>query len=349
MHLPSMLVSPRLTAMLPREVLEVNDIAEIVGPMFIGNILNWMLFGTLIMQLYTYYQNFPSDRLGLKFLVYIVFLMDTIQTVLLTHHGWWYTITIWGVPDRFEELVWSAQSIPFMAGLISATVQMFYAWRIWILTATDTEQKWMKGFSVLIVLVALTQGLSAMVASMICASEPVQETLIRMHPEFSTWLAGSLANDVVITVCMIWILMRAKSNLIYAPSETLLTKLINRIIQSGSATAVVAAIDLALFVKFPRKNYHYVPAYVLGKIYSNSFFLNLNLRRPQRGPGQYSDKILNSTSLGVESTELRVQNQRRGGIGSLAQTASTGTLRFATSTNSKGQSVTFDSDGKEEY
>ncbi|KAJ7152980.1 hypothetical protein C8R46DRAFT_479425 [Mycena filopes] len=312
MHIPTLVASQAPQA---RDVLVAN-IAAIVGPMFIGNILNWMLFGTLIMQLWTYYHNFPHDSRPLRGLVYLVFFMDAVQTVLLTHHGWWFTITIWGVPDKFEELVWSAPTIPFMAGLISGSVQCFYAWRIWVLT----NNKWMHGVSVLIVLVALTQALNAMVAALICSQTPVQETLIRLHPQFSTWLAGSLANDVVITTCMLWILTRAKNQSAWGPTESLLTKLIHRVIQSGATTVVVAAVDLALFVRFPAENYHYVPAYILGKVYSNSFFLTLNLRRPQTGA--YSDHIINTQ----DSIQLR------GAIGqdsTLRANGSSDELKFA--------------------
>ncbi|KAF8199405.1 hypothetical protein K438DRAFT_1823537 [Mycena galopus ATCC 62051] len=60
----------------------------------------------------------------------------------------------------------------------------------------------------------------------------------------------------------------------------MLTKVIHRIIQSGAASAVCAAIDLSIFVGFPSTNYHVVPAYILGKMYTNSLMLTLNLRRP---------------------------------------------------------------------
>ncbi|KAJ6562131.1 hypothetical protein B0H19DRAFT_944073, partial [Mycena capillaripes] len=89
---------------------------------------NWMLLGTLIMQLNTYYQNFPSDRLGLRILVYTVFCVDLVQTIILTQHGWWFVVTTYGDPSRFNEIVWSAPVIPIMSGLVSAIVQIFYAW-----------------------------------------------------------------------------------------------------------------------------------------------------------------------------------------------------------------------------
>ncbi|KAJ6503137.1 hypothetical protein DFH09DRAFT_1201808, partial [Mycena vulgaris] len=51
----------------------------------IGTLLNWGLFGTLSVQVYLYYQAFPNDRLATKCLVYIVFTIDVVQTILITH------------------------------------------------------------------------------------------------------------------------------------------------------------------------------------------------------------------------------------------------------------------------
>ncbi|KAJ6592308.1 hypothetical protein DFH09DRAFT_1137062 [Mycena vulgaris] len=65
-----------------------------------------------------------------------------------------------------------------------------------------------------------------------------------------------------------------------SPTERLLTKLIHRIVETGAATSIGAAICLALDVGFPSQNFHYVPAYILGKVYTNSLMLSLNLRRP---------------------------------------------------------------------
>ncbi|KAJ7182493.1 hypothetical protein C8R43DRAFT_1116133 [Mycena crocata] len=89
-----------------REVLAVNS-ATAIGPIFIASILNWMLMGTLVMQVWTYYRKFRTDRAVIRILV------------------------IWGKPEMLDVLVWSAAMIPFMGGLVSLIVQVFYAWRIW--------------------------------------------------------------------------------------------------------------------------------------------------------------------------------------------------------------------------
>ncbi|KAJ7898130.1 hypothetical protein B0H13DRAFT_1884366 [Mycena leptocephala] len=77
----------------------------------------------------------------------------------------------------------------------------------------------------------------------------------------------------------VW-LARAKSRTSWATSETLLTNLINRVIQSGAVTSVCAAVDLAVFAGIVDTNFHFVPSYILGKLYTNSLMLTLNLRRP---------------------------------------------------------------------
>ncbi|KAJ7499482.1 hypothetical protein FB451DRAFT_1205619 [Mycena latifolia] len=252
------------------------DVQTVVGPVFIASILNWLFMGTLIMQLYTYYQTFPTDMVILRILVYGLFLVDVAQTAILTHHGWFFIVTTWGDPAGFDVLPWTASMLPVLCGFVSATVQIFYSWRIWILS----PNRFLRAVSILIVLIALVQGLAGIITGFLSLHPPTQENLIRLHPGFSLWLAGSFAVDVLITACMTYILSQAKQKTTWNPTETMLTTLMHRVIQTGAASAICAAIDLALFVGVPSTNFHFVPAYILGKVYTNSLMLTLNLRRP---------------------------------------------------------------------
>jgi preprotein translocase subunit SecE len=54
-------------------------------------------------------------------------------------------------------------------------------------------------------------------------------------------------------------LAKAKKKTSWSDSETLLTSLINRVITTGAATAVCAAVDLGMFLGYPTTNYHVVP------------------------------------------------------------------------------------------
>ncbi|KAJ7265218.1 hypothetical protein C8J57DRAFT_1230236 [Mycena rebaudengoi] len=77
----------------------------------------------------------------------------------------------------------------------------------------------------------------------------------------------------------------------------MLTKLINRVIQSGAATVVCAAIDLGFFIGQPTTNTHFVP-------YTNSLMLTLNLRRPNGAN--------NSDSLPMNSVKSQPTGRSQG-------------------------------------
>ncbi|KAJ6490942.1 hypothetical protein C8R45DRAFT_1096481 [Mycena sanguinolenta] len=283
------------------EVLALDD-ATVVGPVYIANILNWLFMGTLIMQFYTYIQLFPTDKTVLRILVYSLFLVDVAQTVSLTMHGWYFAVTTWGQPAMWDILPWTAAMIPIPCGIISMTVQIFYSWRIWILTSNQ----FLHGVAILIAVLAVVQGFAAIIPGVMLLYPPTQENLIRLHPGFSVWLTGSFVVDTLITATMTYIATKTSS--LSGTTETLLTKIIHRTIQTGAASAVCAAIDLAMFVGFPSANYHVVPAYILGKVYTNSLLLTLNLRHP----------TVSRTKTEVESAEmhsLRFQNPSRGQSG----------------------------------
>ncbi|KAF8350388.1 hypothetical protein F5887DRAFT_1069410 [Amanita rubescens] len=55
--------------------------------LFVGNVVNLYLYGALTVQLYLYYISFPEDSRLLKATIYIIYLTETVYTILLTY-GW---------------------------------------------------------------------------------------------------------------------------------------------------------------------------------------------------------------------------------------------------------------------
>jgi len=87
-----------------------------------------------------------------------------------------------------------------------------------------------------------------------------------------------------------WILQTAKSQTQVAQTHNLLNRLILNAVQTGCATVIAAALNLALFVKFTDTNYYLAFNFVLGKLYTNSFMMNLNMRMPRKDP-RHSESI----------------------------------------------------------
>ncbi|KAI0066606.1 hypothetical protein BV25DRAFT_1408204 [Artomyces pyxidatus] len=246
----------------------VPKTAIVIGPVFVGNAVNWLLMGTLIVQVYMFYVKFPGERLGIRLLVYGIFCLDIVQTVLGTQLAWYWMIINWNNPASLEDTFnWPSTTIPIMCALVSGIVQMFYAWQIWVLSTGVI----MHFIAVLIVVIAFGQSLAGIIASSLLLISPTAETFVRLHPGFEFWLARSLVTDILICGCMLWILYHAKKGTMWAESETLISKLIVNTIRTGTVTVVCAAIELALFVAGEDHFNYLAPAYILGKLCVSRF------------------------------------------------------------------------------
>jgi hypothetical protein len=119
---------------------------------------NWGLFGILILQVCKselfalarlpllanivhirgradfYHISFPHDKPSIKCLVYFLFITDTVQTALTTHNAWHFLARGWGDPSVLERPGWSWIAVPLLSGIVSGSVQLFFAWRIWVLS-----------------------------------------------------------------------------------------------------------------------------------------------------------------------------------------------------------------------
>ncbi|KAF5351363.1 hypothetical protein D9758_007982 [Tetrapyrgos nigripes] len=246
--------------------------------------------GCLVVQLYNYVLTCSKDRKIIKFTVFFLFFCDLAQSGLATDYSWKTLVSSWGDPLILQNPPDTAVSLSVVNPIISAIVQIFFAWRIWNLSA---EHKWFRAFPVLIVMVALMQAISALVATIrFFAGGGDLTDLPALKPGFTIWLVGSFVADILIAGCMVFILSRARRKSFSKRTESILSRLVVNAIHTGTVTAVAAGVDLALFVRYDDNNYHQAPAFLLGKLYSNVLLANLNARAQHKRlgmPGQYSD------------------------------------------------------------
>ncbi|KAJ7142374.1 hypothetical protein C8R44DRAFT_602710, partial [Mycena epipterygia] len=78
---------------------------------------HWGLFGTLAIQLYLYYEAFPNDQLSTKCLVYTVFTIQLVQTILMTHDAFQTFGYGYGETYRLKAVNFNQLTIPVMSGL----------------------------------------------------------------------------------------------------------------------------------------------------------------------------------------------------------------------------------------
>ncbi|KAK7464136.1 hypothetical protein VKT23_006299 [Stygiomarasmius scandens] len=178
--------------------------------------------------------------------------------------------TNFGNVEEFQKLRLGGWALPITTGIITCTVQTFYAYQIYVIS----RSKLLVG---LITLLAMSQ----MIAGFMATAKGVQIKLIPAlrkgeYVECTVWLVGSALGDIIIAFIMTIYLCRAGygfKKTQHAP----LRRLVRLIVETGTATAAFASAGCILFL-VNTHNYHQIPVKSLGKIYVSSLLVIFNSR-----------------------------------------------------------------------
>ncbi|KAF9463574.1 hypothetical protein BDZ94DRAFT_604718 [Collybia nuda] len=251
--------------MIPASELPPNttQVAQLTGPLIVGYLLHWGLFGTLTVQLYLYYEAFPTDKLIYKLLVYGVYCAELVQTILVTQDA--FDIFGYGFGDikSATDLHHDWFTVPIMSGLVALAGQTFYAYRILILSKS-------RKIPLLIVAISFTSTVGGIVSGVfsLMNSSLTQMNNARTSIAIGIWCSASALSDIIIAVCMTYYLANHDTG--FRRTHAVISKFIRLVIETGSATAVTAIVNLIIFFAFPGRMYYSAPALIITKLYANA-------------------------------------------------------------------------------
>ncbi|KAK0183624.1 hypothetical protein F5146DRAFT_1230723 [Armillaria mellea] len=259
------------------------------GPLIVGYLLHWGLFGTLSVQLYLYYLAFPRDRKFTKCLVYGIYIVEFVQTMLFTHDAFATFGYGFGDFDALTGMSFNWITVPIMSGAAACVGQVFYAYRIFILSKSRI-------IPTFIICVSMASFIAAIITGVFCF--PVDNIIElenrKMSIAVGIMCGASALCDIVIASCMtyyvssfshtvilvkvdtIFQLMRSTTGFLH--TRMLVTKLIRLTVETGFVTAAVALTTFILFFVFPHQAFYGTPAFVLSKLYANTALMVLNSR-----------------------------------------------------------------------
>ncbi|KAJ7684446.1 hypothetical protein DFH06DRAFT_7258 [Mycena polygramma] len=248
------------------------DVGQLTIPLFVGTILNWTLLGSLAVQFYLYFIAFPKDELRFKLLVTLIFLLELLQTLSDTHD----TIKVFGAGygnwSLLDEVGWSFFSVPIVGSLIACAGQIFFAWRIYIIS----HKLIIPGIIAFITLFQLGAGIWTGVEIMLAGRFSLLQFSYIKAPV--AWLAATAAADLLIVVSTCYYLLRTRRTGFQHSTDRIVSRIIKITVETGLVCAIFALIDLALFISFNGNNYHLAVCIELSKVYSNSIMIILNSR-----------------------------------------------------------------------
>jgi len=244
------------------------NIARITGPILLGPLINWALYGVLWVQTYVYSYNFPDDKRSLKLLAYFVFLLDTVQTALTGADVYYWFMAGFGDFEGLKKSRFSPIDTPTMDAFISLIVQVFFCYRIW----TMNKRLWW--LCVIIAVLSAAQATGALWGGLKSAALGKYAVV---KPSLYLWLITSAVVDIMIAVAMTCLLKLRCGN--ENPfSSDVLPRVVRLTIETNTLTATVAIVSFALYIGFPNEIYYVCPTGVIGKLYSNTLFVAFNNR-----------------------------------------------------------------------
>ncbi|KAJ2924094.1 hypothetical protein H1R20_g4079, partial [Candolleomyces eurysporus] len=281
-----------------------NPYILLTGPLLMGSLISFFLNGAFAMQIYHYYMNYAStDRRFFVFLVVVVVIVEILHMFFSTHTT--YSILAVGFTDPrvFINTPWSGAALPALNGTVGLCTQVFFAWRILVLT----KSIWGK----------MSAGLVVLTAGMQCAASygvTIQFTLLARQLDLLrtlkrtviVWLAGSFICDVLISITMVIILTKARGATAYTGSKNVLNALIVHTIENGMVTTACALVDLICYLLFPDNLFYVCFEYLLGRLYANVLLATLNGRQRMRAVSN-SEHELSARSSGKTSQTNQVQ------------------------------------------
>ncbi|CDO78113.1 hypothetical protein BN946_scf184611.g5 [Trametes cinnabarina] len=262
--------------------------APLAAPLLLGYLFNWGLYGVLSVQVYLYHLAFPKDSVIVKTLVYSVYMIETAQTIIIAHDAFNAYAKGYGDLNALGSAQTEWLAVPIFSGIVSATVQIYYAYRVSVLSGSRL-------LGLAISAIALLQGSSAI-------AQGAQAFRIGNFADLATkafascaiWLAGSATCDIIIAGCMTFLLLRKDTKV--PTTHAVITKVVRLVIETGTLTALAATIDITLFLAFPHNSYHGCVALTLAKLYSNSLLVLFNSRIRIVG-GRGMDPLLSGDSF----------------------------------------------------
>uniref|UniRef100_A0A0W0G8W8 DUF6534 domain-containing protein n=1 Tax=Moniliophthora roreri TaxID=221103 RepID=A0A0W0G8W8_MONRR len=185
-----------------------GTVAQLAGPLLLGYSLNWFLHGVLTVQVYVYWTAFSKDTRLLQTLIYGIYLLETVQTTLLTHDAFQAFVFGFMDPASMDDLHTLWLDAYFFDGLVALLVQLCYANRI---RALLSRFEVIPGIIALLTITQFACAIGASINFRNIQFSNVYEEMSASPMKFTIgclWVGCSLAADIIIAVTMVYALSR---------------------------------------------------------------------------------------------------------------------------------------------
>ncbi|KAJ7166241.1 hypothetical protein C8R46DRAFT_94176 [Mycena filopes] len=250
-------------------------LGSLLGPWLIGLVISAVVFGVTCLQVYLYYTKFcHRDTVFLKTFVGVLTAIDLFNLVLIAASYYVTSINNFGDFEAISRVPWSLRAQIIVGHSLSTLVQMFYAFRIWTLSAKSIY------VPLCIITLSLGQlGFATGTTFEFSKHTAFADTAVTI-PFSTSSLAFEVACDSLISMAMIYWLGRNKTG--FHKTNRALNTLISYTVNSGLLIVIFAIACLVTFLTSKTTLIYGLFFFILVRLYACSFMSILNSREHVR-------------------------------------------------------------------
>jgi len=241
----------------------------VLGPFYLGVQLGTLLYGILVLQTITYYQNYKRDKLWLRLFVLYLFVAETASTGLSVAMIYEPLIAQFGTDKPMRLFPSLLPSQPFLEAAVFVPVQFFYAWRISVIQRSYIAP-------VLICLTSIASAVGAVWTGIIVHEVKEYARKPAVNNTALVWSVSAAGADIMITACLMWSLRNRRTGI--KRTDDAINSIVRNSVQTGFITVVFTLLDVVLFVALSHSTLNFVFDFGLPKLYSNALISTLNAR-----------------------------------------------------------------------
>ncbi|KAG2069957.1 hypothetical protein BDR04DRAFT_1054870 [Suillus decipiens] len=275
-----------------QDLISQLDIENTFGALFIGVTIAAVLFGLSNAQAFIYFQTHRNTGKTIyKLTVIWLWIFDALHLALIIHCMYYYLVINYSNVNALTEIVWSfkasslvLRSAPWCCDIdelmqLSLVIEVFivylvhllYVYRIWILSKTKS-----KTLPIVVgIVIILNSGVAIVLIWTLYQSQTFSDWV---KFEWATYLALATITfaDIVIAATLCYLL--ATSRVGSSSTDSLITKLMAYIINTGCLTSVCSMAAVITCAVMPKNFIFLAIEFLLAKVYVNSFLALLNAR-----------------------------------------------------------------------
>ncbi|KAJ7165658.1 hypothetical protein C8R43DRAFT_1232691 [Mycena crocata] len=279
------------------------------GVWLVSLVLETILYGAGMLQVWMYFSASPTDPASIKWTVSIVAVLETVQVIFFSVSSYSRFVKLFGKPQT--NLVW-ADSLQLLCAYLSAfVVQLFFANRIIKLTKGRGKLS-LKAFGIYVILaLALIEILAGI--TQVAWTYQIRSYLKLDQTKAVTTIqsAASLACDVLITTYLCLFLKNQKGEMM--KTNNMVDALVYDAINRGTLTAMSSFVTMVLFLVLPDTFWFFLGLAPSSKLYMNSMLATLNTRQRIRNKIDAGDKGWNSIGNSIPLSTLQIGNKNASG------------------------------------